>query len=128
MLGAMAAIAVLTFITENAGLLKVYPVLVNLLLLVSFGYTLFHGPTMIFRFALLQDKKIVDSPKRKSIETYCRIVTIIWCAVFMTNVHISAATILLGDMVWSVYNGFVSYVLIGMLILGELIFRKLKYR
>ncbi len=126
MLGAVALIALITFLTDNAGLLKAYPIFVNLLLLGSFGYTLFHGPTMIYRFAAIRDKSIKESPDREKIETYCRKVTKIWCVFFIANAAFSVITALLGDVVWSVYNGFVSYVLIGILFAGEMIYRKVK--
>lgn len=128
MLGAVAVIAAVAIITENAGLLKVYPVFVSLLLLGSFGYTLFHGPTMIYRFATLRDTSIASSAEKEKIEAHCRKVTVIWCVFFIVNAAVSVVTIALGDVVWSVYNGFVSYVVIGVLFMGEIIYRKLKLK
>jgi len=106
--------------------LKLYPVLMNVVMLASFGYTLLSPPSMIFRFAVLQDKKIRGSLAEKRIENYCRKVTVVWCAFFIINGGIAAWTVFSGsDLIWSVYNGGLSYILIGSLFVSELIIRKM---
>jgi uncharacterized membrane protein len=127
MISSIAVLGGITVLTQNASLLNFYPVLINLFLLVSFGLTWFKGPPMIYRLAVLRDKSIPASPERESIETYCTIVTHIWCVFFIQNTLISTATVFLGNpMIWSVYNGGVSYVLIGALLGGEYFYRKIK--
>jgi uncharacterized membrane protein len=127
MICVVMAMAFLAFITENAGVLKLYPVIINLFLLASFGFTLYHGPSMIYRFAIIKDKSIPDSPDNEAIKSYCRSVTRIWCIFFVFNALISAFTVFLADeIIWGVYNGFISYVLIAVLICGEYLYRKIK--
>ena len=97
----------------------------NVLLLGAFGLTLFHPPSMIYRFAVLQDKSIPSSPGENRISKYCRKVTIVWVTFFVFNGSIAALTIFSGsDVLWSIYNGGVSYILIGLLFAGEFIVRK----
>jgi hypothetical protein len=97
----------------------------NVLFLFSFGLTLFQGPPMIYRFAVLQDKSIPNSPGEKRIAEYCRKVTGVWILFFVFNGSMAAFTIFSGsDTLWSVYNGGVSYILIGVLFAGEYIIRK----
>jgi uncharacterized membrane protein len=123
----IGGLAAVTFITQNAGLLRFYPVFINLVLLANFAITWFQGPPMVYRLAVLQDKTILDSPNRAAIETYCTIVTHIWCVFFIQNTLMSAATALwANETVWSLYNGCVSYILIGALLGGEFVFRKIK--
>jgi len=127
MIGVVMVLAFLTFLTENAGLLKLYPVIINLSLLTSFCYTLFHGPSMIYRFAILRDKSIPDSPDNEAIKSYCINVTRIWCVFFVLNAFVAALTAFLADeMIWGLYNGFISYILIGALMVGEYLYRKIK--
>ena len=116
----------LCFIINSAIILKFYPVLMNLLFLAAFGITLVYQPNMIFRFATMQDKHIRGSPGEDQIYDYCRKVTLVWCSFFIVNGNIAAWTIFSGsDTLWSVYNGGISYILIGALFAGEFIVRKI---
>lgn len=121
----LLSVGVLCLITDFALILKFYPLLMNILFLVTFGSTFFISPNMIFRFAAMQDKSIKGSLGEKKIEAYCFKVTIIWCVFFIVNGSIAAWTIFSGsDVLWSVYNGGISYLLIGSLFAGEFIVRK----
>jgi uncharacterized membrane protein len=126
MIGA-TLLALFTFITENTGLVKLYPISISLFLLLSFASTLFNPPTMIYRFALLQKKEIEQSPYREKIVQYCKRVTIIWCIFFLLNGGISLLTALYAsDLQWTLYNGMISYFLIGFVMLIEFIIRKIQ--
>ena len=105
--------------TGNATLLRLYPAIVNLGLLVAFGATLYRGPSMIERFARTRTPHLgVEG------QAYTRCVTIVWCAFFVANGAFSVYTALaweVGD--WALYNGVVAYGLIGALLLGEWLWR-----
>jgi acyl-coenzyme A synthetase/AMP-(fatty) acid ligase/3-hydroxymyristoyl/3-hydroxydecanoyl-(acyl carrier protein) dehydratase len=80
---------------------------------------------MIFRFAVLWDPAIRGSLAEKRVEGYCRKVTLVWCLFFIINGGIAAATVFFAsDVLWSLYNGGISYLLIGILFGGELMVRK----
>jgi acyl-coenzyme A synthetase/AMP-(fatty) acid ligase/uncharacterized membrane protein/3-hydroxymyristoyl/3-hydroxydecanoyl-(acyl carrier protein) dehydratase len=122
----LLGVGVLCLVTNSKVILKLYPVLMNVLFLAGFGVTCFAPPTMIFRFATMQDKSIKGSLSEKRVETYCRKVTIAWCVFFIFNGSAAAWTIFSGsDVLWSVYNGGISYILIGVFFMGELIIRKM---
>jgi len=117
---ALAAIAIgLLLIDDTALVLKLYPALVNLGLLVAFAYTLVYPPSMI--------ERIVRAMRRPlSVKTgpYTRIVTMVWCGFFTVNGIVATLIALSGSLTfWTIYNGLVSYIIMGMLIIGELIFR-----
>jgi len=124
-LAALLALLVLTvFLTNSEALLKFYPVVMSASLLVTFGVTLFRKPSMILRFAALQDKRIKDSPDYPDIARYCWRVTLVWCAFFVCNMLAALYTTLFSSrLVWSLYNGLISYILIGILFLGEMVVR-----
>lgn len=116
----------LCFITNSPLVLKLYPVLVSAVLLCAFGVTLFYPPVMVFRLALLQDKTIRGSLAEKRIERYCRKVTLVWCAFFILNGGIALGTVFFAsDRFWSIYNGGISYILMGLVFAGEFMVRKI---
>ena len=122
----LLGLGILCFITNSAVILKFYPLLMNILFLLAFGVTCFVPPSMIFRFAVMQDKSIKGSLAEKKVEAYCRKVTYAWCGFFIFNGSAAAWTIFYGsDALWSLYNGGISYILIGIFFTGELIVRKM---
>ena len=122
----LLGLGLLCLITNSVIILKFYPLFVNLLFLAAFGSTLFSPPTMIFRFAAMQDKSVHGSLGEKKVEAYCRKVTVVWCVFFVINGSIAAWTIFSGsDALWSLYNGGISYILIGILFTGEFLVRKM---
>lgn len=125
-LGLSLALAALVLVTNNPIFAKIYPVVVNLALLGLFGFSLMSPPTVVFRLASLKDKSLRESgAARDKAEPYCRKVTAVWCCFFIANAAVSLCTALLADpLAWSVYNGFVSYVLMGALFLGEMLARR----
>ncbi|MDD4916151.1 MAG: hypothetical protein PHW13_14090, partial [Methylococcales bacterium] len=55
---------------------------------------------------------------------YTRRVTQIWCAFFVVNGGIALATALWSSIeLWSLYNGLIAYVLMGILFVGEYLVR-----
>jgi uncharacterized membrane protein/3-hydroxymyristoyl/3-hydroxydecanoyl-(acyl carrier protein) dehydratase len=122
----LLGLSVLCLIINSTVILKLYPLLMNIIFLTAFGGTLFSPPSMIFRFATMQDKSIKGSQNEKRVAAYCRKVTIVWCVFFICNGSIAAWTIFSGsDALWSVYNGGISYILIGALFAGEFMVRKM---
>jgi uncharacterized membrane protein/acyl-CoA synthetase (AMP-forming)/AMP-acid ligase II/3-hydroxymyristoyl/3-hydroxydecanoyl-(acyl carrier protein) dehydratase len=114
------------FFVNSAIVLKLYPLLINILFLITFGSTFFFPPSMIFRFAVMQDKTIPGSLNEKRIAAYCRKVTCVWCFFFVFNGSMAAWTIFSDyEMLWSIYNGGISYILIAFLFAGEFIARKM---
>lgn len=119
------------FITQKSLFLKLYSVSVSILFLFAFASTFFIKPNIIFRFACMMNKNIIGSPGEKQILKYCLKVTVVWCIFFILNGSISVWTAVhdfgsekLNNQIWSVYNGGISYVLMGMLFAVELIVRK----
>lgn len=100
--------------------LKLYPVLMSLGSLCIFAFTLKFPPSMIERFARLHQPDLPESGVK-----WTRKVTQVWCGFFTINAMIALATVVWGtSQQWAIYNGFISYVLMGLLLLGEFILRK----
>ena len=125
----LLAIGVLGLIINSTTVLKLSPVLMNIMLLYTFGITLFQPPTIIYRFAVLADKSIPKSLGEKKITAYCYKVTVIWVVFFIINGSIAALTVFSGSyLIWAVYNGGLAYVLAGTLFAGEFIVRKFVHK
>ncbi|MGA9521556.1 MAG: hypothetical protein WBV82_08840 [Myxococcaceae bacterium] len=108
-------LAATTLLGNSALPLKLYPVLVNGVLLVVFATSLAFPPTVIERLARLREPELPPSGV-----TYTRRVTQVWCGFFVLNGSTALATSLWGsDAIWALYNGLVAYVLMGLLFAGE---------
>ena len=117
----------IAFALDNAFVLKFYPVLVNAGLLVFFGATLFRGPSLVFRLATFSDRRILQSADRFYVERYCDRVTLAWCVFFVFNGLVALWTVLFADeRIWSLYNGLVAYILMGIFFMLEYGIRKMK--
>lgn len=99
--------------------LRAYPILVSLGLAGLFAHSLWRPPSMIERIARLRE----PDPPPAAI-AYFRGVTLAWLGFFLVNAALSAATALGGSLeLWTFYNGFLSYLIMGALFLGEWILR-----
>ncbi|WP_345811308.1 hypothetical protein AAGS40_11125 [Paraburkholderia sp. PREW-6R] len=119
--GLLSGASVAMVLTNSELLLHLYPSLVNLGLLIAFGATLVRGPSMIEKFARLGNPDLPPAAV-----THTRRVTQMWCGFFVLNGTFSAYTALFWSRpAWSLYNGAIAYGLIGVLLVGEVIWRYL---
>ncbi|WP_218776937.1 hypothetical protein [Salinicola salarius] len=106
----------LLMITDSAELgLRLWPVVVNLALLLLFSHGLRHPPTLIERFARRQEPDLPPHAVR-----YTRRVTQAWCVFFVLNGSVALITAIHADLdVWAWYNGGIVYALMLAMFLGE---------
>lgn len=121
LLTATLAAAGFTLITDSALGVKSYPVLMNLVALAGFAYSLKYPPTVIERLARLKHPELPAEGVR-----YTRKITIVWCWFFVINASIATATLLLSDRIWALYNGLVAYLAMALLLGGERLLRPKK--
>lgn len=97
-----------------------YPLAVSLALLCLFGWSLTRPMSLVERLARLQDPAL--PPEAIG---YTRRVTQVWCGFFVINGALAAFTIWHGDLaLWSLYNGLISYALMGGLMGAEYLVRR----
>jgi uncharacterized membrane protein len=104
---------------------KAMPVLIQLMLMLVFGRTLLKnkGPSFIERFVRLQ---FPDFPP--GVSEYLRNLTLLWTVFFAFNALLCAGlAIWADDRWWALYNGLVIYLLIGLLMIGEYIYRHFRF-
>lgn len=120
------ACAFTAFFLDNVLFVKFYPVLVSVSLLAFFAFTLIKPPSFAFRMASLADKSLADSPSRPAVERYCTKVTLVWCVFFAVNASVATLTVFMeSDKAWALYNGLISYILIGVIFTVEFLVRKM---
>lgn len=97
-----------------------YPVAVSLFMLVLFGGSLFSRQSIIERLAHLTDPDLPPSGVR-----YTRRVTQIWCVFFIFNSILTSLLVLTASwQAWALYSGVISYLLMGLLLGAEWLFRR----
>lgn len=110
---------VLVALSPLAGL-QSYPILVSLAFAVLFAYSLWRPPSAIEQIARIRHPDLPPAAL-----PYLRKVTLVWLGFFLANAAVSAATAMSGNLeLWMLYNGFVSYILMGVLFVAELIVRR----
>ncbi|KPZ69596.1 hypothetical protein AN944_02848 [Shewanella sp. P1-14-1] len=109
-----------SFIAKRNDWLLFYPVVINLTMLGLFSYSLKQGPSMIERLARLKEPDLPDSAIG-----YLNNVTRLWCGLFIINGSFALYTAQFASLEWwTLYNGFIAYILMGLLLGGEWLYRK----
>ncbi len=113
-------LALLATVFNQALPLKLYPALVNAVMLVVFAGSLRFGPPLVERLARLQEPSLPDFAV-----AYTRRVTQVWCGFFVLNGGLALVTALwASDRTWALYNGLLAYVMMGTLFAGEWLVRR----
>jgi uncharacterized membrane protein len=103
--------------------LLLVPVVINTTLLVTFGSTLWNGPPLIERFARLQHSDLTSAEV-----SWCRLWTKLWTAFFATNAVVATSLGLTNHLqLWAVYNGLLTYIVMGGFFVGEYSIRKYRF-
>jgi hypothetical protein len=121
---AASCLGLLALIGQNDIYVYFYPVVINLILLCIFGFSLLYPPTIIERIARVQDSRFTDRDI-----PYVKKCTIAWCLFFLFNGAIALYSVFLKDKeFWALYNGLISYLLMGSMFLGEWLIRQKRIR
>jgi uncharacterized membrane protein len=115
----LAVFAAAAALTGSQALLLAYPVLVNLGLCALFALSLKDGEPLLLRVARARKMEITEHAL-----PYLRRLTAIWAVFFALNAVVAFVTIHLSIGVWAVYNGLISYILVGLLVVGEVLYRR----
>ena len=124
LLAALLAYTLTTALLDSEALLRFYPLAVNAAMLALFAASLKNPPSMVERFARLREPALPPAGV-----AYTRQVTRLWCGFFVANGALAAYTALAASReVWAWYNGFIAYLLIGLLFAGEWLYRRFARR
>ncbi|MDR1862505.1 MAG: hypothetical protein LBQ67_01145 [Treponema sp.] len=116
----LCGIGIICLITKSSLTLKIYPALADLVYLVIMWTSIFIPPPVVFYFINMFDKTIKEHIAPRFFDRYCRKAAIVWCVFFVFDGAVSLFTVFLAsDVVWGVYNGGITYVLMGLIFVGE---------
>ena len=101
---------IVLFIIKRYIVLKYYPPICDFVIFLCFFISLFAKETIIQKFARLSGDKL-----KPQTLIYTRIVTYIWAVFTFLIFIISVWTIFQSDRVWLIFNGIISYILVGVL-------------
>ncbi|MBU3826545.1 MAG: hypothetical protein IAA31_03545 [Candidatus Anaerobiospirillum merdipullorum] len=112
-------LCVLSLVLRGSNLFMYYPVAVNVLFLGVFALSLLQGPPIIERLARLTEPDLPPYAIK-----YVRKVTIAWCVFFILNGTLAWLTVWWGNLKWwTLYNGGIAYLLMGVMFAGEYLLR-----
>jgi uncharacterized membrane protein len=113
----------LAALLNDARFVFALPLLINAALFVQFASSL-RGTPLVERFARMQNPALSGAQI-----AYCRTVTKVWCGFFVLNAAISGVLALQAPLAWwTLYNGLIAYLLMGLLGAGEYLVRKFRFR
>lgn len=120
LLPVLCLFALILMIFNRQEMLLWYPVLVSVLMLLIFIYSLWVPPPMIERIARLREPNLSPAAIH-----YTRNVTLVWCVFFAVNAIVAAITVVWTEFnTWALYNGLISYMLMGVLFVVEFLIRQ----
>jgi uncharacterized membrane protein len=130
----LCIIGIVCLLTDSSLVLKLYPALADLVYVTIFGTSLYIPPPLVFYFIEIFDKIFNKSLNKsikgkltpKQVEQYCRRATIAWCLFFVLDAMIAIFTVFwTSEFIWGLYNGGISYVAMGLLLVGEFVMLKI---
>ena len=98
--------------------LKYYPPVMNFCLFMIFFSSLFQERTVIQKIALASDPN-----SNEAVMKYTKNLTYIWAVFTFLNFLVSVGTVFMSEKIWALYNGFISYLLVGIIFIIEYIVR-----
>lgn len=119
-LAAVAAITLCLAFADRTAAVKAYPILMSGGMALAFGRSLLSPPTLVELLASLRTPEIEPAAR-----AYMRKVTWAWFLFLAANSLVSALTLASGEMrLWTLYNGLLSYLLMGLLFAAEWLIRQ----
>ena len=121
---AVCALLAVGAVVDDGRVVLALPVLVNAVLLATFGVSLRRKATpMVERFARLQKPALSEAEVR-----YCRSVTLVWCAFFIANGAVAGVLAARAPLAWwTLWTGALSYVAMGTLFACEWVVRRARF-
>lgn len=104
----------LFYFFKRVVLIKYYPPVMDFFIFLIFFVSAFQKETVIQKFAKMINANLCDLELK-----YTRNLTYIWCVFLFINFLIALLTVFLSDKIWFIYNGCVSYCLIGLMFIIE---------
>ncbi|AIL33262.1 COG4648 family protein [Basilea psittacipulmonis] len=115
----LAGFFFLIFAFNLSALAYWYPIIISSLLLIIFAQSLWSEQTVIEKIARFRHPDLPPEAVH-----YTRQVTKVWIGFFLFNILITAILLHTHLTWWTLYTGVIAYILMGILFIGEWLYRK----
>ncbi|MEC9281285.1 MAG: hypothetical protein VX642_01130 [Bdellovibrionota bacterium] len=113
-------LSLIAWVAQNEKLFLYYPLAINLGLLILFSSSLFREKNIVELLARIKEPNLPESGIQ-----YTRKVCVLWSIYFLMNSIVVLYTIHFTDLeTWTLYNGFISYIVIGIIAAVEFFVRQ----
>jgi uncharacterized membrane protein len=119
----MTVFLLVAAIVNEAHVFRLGPALANVAMLLSFGRTLWGGPSMVESIARVHRRELP-----RGAVVYCWRLTLLWCIFFGLNASFIAWLAFYASLAsWTLYTGFLGYLLAGGLFMAEVVYRQRRF-
>jgi len=122
----LCVIGVLSLCLDDSPIfIKLYPALTALAYLIIMTTSFFFPPPLAYYFIDIFDKTIKTKIPKEIFDNYCFKASIVWCIFFVIDGTIAVTTAFYcSELVWGIYNGGITYCIMGLIFVGEFIVLK----
>ncbi|GMO25782.1 MAG: septation protein IspZ [Termitinemataceae bacterium] len=132
----LLAIGITCFFLKDPILLKLYPMLADIIYIIILVTSIFIPPTLVYYVINFLDKSIKKYVPANRLDSYCKNAAIVWCVFFVIDGVIAFFTAILKteiqifnmlispDIVWGIYNAIITYIIMALIFICEFIIIK----
>jgi uncharacterized membrane protein len=115
-----------SFLLDDINVIKLYPVLADLAYMTIMITSFFFPPPLAYYFIDIFDKSMKTKIPQDEFSRYCFKASMAWVIFFIIDGIISFITVYhSSDFFWGIYNGGITYFMMGLLFAGEFIILKI---
>ena len=117
------------YLDDSPIIIKLYPALADLAYLTIMVTSFFFPPPLAYYFINIFDKSIKTKIPKARFDVYCVRASVVWCVYFVIDGITALLTAYFSsDFVWGVYNGGITYAIMGLIFAGEFVILKMKVK
>jgi len=120
------------WIDDSPIFIKLYPALASIAYLTIMITSFIFPPPLAYYFVDIFNKSIKTKIPKEIFDNFCFRASVVWCVFFLVDAIIALITVYFtSELFWGVYNGGVTYCIMGLIFVGEFIVLKIiekKYR
>jgi uncharacterized membrane protein len=124
----LCSIGVISLCMDDSPIfIKLYPALASIAYLTIMITSFIFPPPLAYYFVDIFDKKIKTKIPKEIFDNFCFRASVVWCVFFFVDAIIAVITVYFSsELVWGIYNGGITYCIMGLIFVGEFIVLKIK--
>ncbi|GMO35628.1 MAG: hypothetical protein Ta2B_15700 [Termitinemataceae bacterium] len=129
----LVTIGLACFLSKDPLVLKLYPMFADIAYIVILFTSFFIPPNIVNYVINIIDRRIKEKVPKTAYDRYCFNATIVWCVFFFLDAIVAFLTAILkteikiggkmirSDSIWGLYNGLITYIIMGIIFAAEYI-------